>query len=308
MKLSRLLSILIILLNQKTITATQLAERFEVSVRTIYRDIEMLSAAGIPIYTTQGMNGGISIMESYTLNRTLLTKEEKDEIIFALNSLKATEYPDVNRILEKLGTVFQIKATDWISIDFSPWGSHPNVNNKFSDIKYAILQKHVIKINYINAKNMKSIREVEPLRLEFKHSAWYLYAWCRKHMSFRSFRVSRIKDLQICEEIFDLKLHESDLQKENDVNNDNNDNPWNYSEHFVLQFNEAALFRLYDEYDDNYIHCNGDGTYTLEIDFPEDEWVYGYILSFGPNVKVIEPEHVKKIILDRSKKIYEIYS
>ncbi len=135
---------------------------------------------------------------------------------------------------QKTVTAAQLDATDWINIDFSPWGSHPNVKNKFTDLKNAILQNRVIEISYINAQNVKSVRTVEPLRLDFKHSAWYLWAW--------------------------------------------------------------------------YIHDNGDGTFNLEINFPEDEWVYGYILSFGTNVKVIEPEHVKEIIRERSKKIAELYS
>ena len=172
MKISRLFSILIILLNQKNVTASQLAEKFEVSVRTIYRDIEMLSAAGIPVYTTQGMNGGISIMENFTLNRTMLSEEEQKEIIFALNSFHDAQYPDINSALEKIKNIFQANASDWISIDFTPWGANSNEKHKFSDIKNAILQNRVLKINYINAQNKKSIRFIEPLKMEFKHNAF----------------------------------------------------------------------------------------------------------------------------------------
>lgn len=303
MKISRLLSILIILLNKKNVTAIQLAEKFEVSVRTIYRDIEMLSAAGIPGYTTQGMNGGISIMENFTLNRSILSDEEQKEIIFALTSFNATEYPDISGILEKLENIFQINVSNWINIDFSPWGSHPNENNKFYDIKNAILKNNVLKINYINAQNKKSVRFIEPLRMEFKHSAWYLYARCRKHNAYRLFRVSRIKDVLITDEIFDPDSY----PKEENSNDNKEEQSWNKCERFVFQFKEEALFRLYDEYDEKYIKDNGDGTFNLEIDFPEDDWVYGYILSFGPNIKVIEPEHVKEIISKKSREIFELY-
>lgn len=120
MKLNRLLEITTILLNKKATTAKELAERFSVSTRTIYRDIDVLSASGVPVYATQGINGGISILEDYTINRTALSNSEKDNILFALQTLQSTKYPEIDAVLEKLGSIFKYTATDWISIDFSP--------------------------------------------------------------------------------------------------------------------------------------------------------------------------------------------
>jgi len=303
MKLPRLIEIVTILLNRKTITASELAERFGVSIRTIYRDIEVLSSAGIPIYTTQGVNGGISIMEEYSLNRTMLSENDKNSILFALHSLRSTKYPEVDAVLEKLSGIFQSNVSDWINVDFSPWGSNPNANSKFVDIKNAILKWKVIEIDYINTRSKKTTREIEPLRLSFKHQAWYLWAWCRQREDFRTFRISRIKRVKITNETFDRMCERTSKS----AKNQNAEVVRKVPVHCVLQFTEGALYRLYDDYDDTEIHDNGDGTYTIEVDFPEDDWVYGYILSFGSHVKVIEPQHIREIIKEKARRIAEFY-
>jgi len=301
MKLNRLLEITTILLNKKTVTASELAERFGVSTRTIYRDIDVLSASRVPVYATQGTNGGISILEDYTVNRTALSNSEKDSILFALQTLKSTKYPEIDLVLEKLSSIFKNTAMDWISIDFSPWGANPNAYNKFTDIKTAIMQSRVIEIDYINTNNLKSRRKIEPMRLIFKSQAWYLWGFCLEKQDYRTFRISRIKRVEIRDEKFDRSkvqvIEESSAETEKEK-------PYT---HIILQFTEEALYRLYDDFDDKWIRDNGDGTYTLEIDFPEDEWAYGYILSFGCFVKVIEPEHVRKIIKDRSERMTKSY-
>lgn len=303
MKLSRLIEIVTILLNRKTITASELAERFRVSVRTIYRDIEVLSSAGIPIYTIQGVNGGISIMENYSLNRAMLSENEKNSILLALHALRSIKYPEVDAVLEKLSGIFHSNVSDWIDVDFSPWGSNPNADNKFVDIKNAILKCRVIEIDYINTQNKKTTREIEPLRMSFKDHAWYLWAWCRQREDFRTFRISRIKRVQITNETFDRMCERTAKS----VKNQNAEVVCKAPVHCVLHFTEGALYRLYDDYDDSEIHDNGDGTYTIAVDFPEDDWVYGYILSFGTYVKVIEPQHIREIIKEKIRRIVEFY-
>jgi len=304
MKLERLVEIITILLNKKNVTAAELADRFDVSVRTIYRDIDALSAAGVPVCTTQGQNGGISVMDGYALNRTLLSDSDKDSILFALHSLQAAKYPEIDAVLEKLGGIFKNSAADWISVDFSPWGSNPNAYHKFTDIKTAILHGKVIEIDYLNAQNQKSTRYIEPLRLDFKYQAWYLWGWCRNREDYRMFRISRVKRVHITDEIFDrFRKREPKPQKGSD-----GETGYKPNIHCVLQFTEDALYRLYDDYDDDRLQDNGDGTYTLEFDFPEDAWVYSYILSFGTAVKVLSPPHLQKIIKEKSKKIFDFYS
>jgi predicted DNA-binding transcriptional regulator YafY len=205
-------------------------------------------------------------------------------------------------VLEKLGGIFQkgkSPDSDWISVDFSPWGSNPNEGNKFSDIKSAILQSRVIEVNYINAQNEKSRRKIEPLRLIFKSQAWYLWGFCLLKNEYRTFRISRIKSVRITNKEFDRS--EPHIVE---------DKPCEEHEpciKLVLEFTSDALYRLCDDYDDEMLADNGDGTYTVELYFPEGEWIYSYILSFGTMVKVIEPAHVRDTIKARAEKILGFY-
>lgn len=300
MKLNRLLEITILLLNRKSVTASELAERFGVSLRTIYRDVEVLSTSGVPVYTTQGAGGGISILEGFSLDRATLSDSEKDNLLFALRTLQTTRHPEIDAVLEKLGALFHNSASDWISIDFSPWGSDPNQEDKFLQIKTAVLQRRVIAFDYINARNQRSSRLVEPLRLCYKSQAWYLVGFCRERRASRVFRISRIKRLRLTETCFTRAPGPPAEQRAEE-------NGMSPSVHLVLRFTEQALYRLYDDYDDDVLRDNADGTYTVEVDFPEDEWVYGYILSFGPYVEVLAPAHIRGIVRERAQKILARY-
>jgi len=159
MKINRLLEISLVLLNKGTVTAKELAERFDVSTRTIYRDVDILSTAGIPVYTNKGNGGGISILDNYSINKTVLTDGERDSLLLALKTLQSTKYPEIDTVLDKIGAVFKNSpAAEWVDINFSPWGSGPNAENKLLNIKMAILNCKVIIFDYINANGIKSQR------------------------------------------------------------------------------------------------------------------------------------------------------
>ena len=143
MQINRLFEMLHMMLNKKNITAKELAEYFEVSVRTVYRDVETLASAGIPVYSLRGKNGGIGLLESYTLNKSLISQDEQNEIMYALQSLKAANYPETEETLKKLSLIFNKSSDNWIEIDFSRYGSDDNV--LFENIKQAILKKLTIK-------------------------------------------------------------------------------------------------------------------------------------------------------------------
>ena len=126
MKINRLIEIITILLNRPA-TAKELADRFGVSTRTIYRDVDALSSAGVPIYTDKGKGGGISLLEDYTLNKTMLSKSESDGLILALKAMGATDYPEADAILEKIGSIFKSNvAHDWIEVYFESWSGKVN--------------------------------------------------------------------------------------------------------------------------------------------------------------------------------------
>lgn len=300
MKINRLLETTIILLNKGTATAKDLADRFGVSTRTIYRDVDVLSSAGVPVFTNKGNGGGISLLESYSLNKTLISEHESESLMLALKTLQATKYPEIDA-MHKIGAVFKNgNSEDWVYIDFSPWGSRPNEYNKFIDIKKAILNRRMISFDYVNAEGGRSRRNIEPMRLIFKGQAWYLWGYCKSREDFCTFRISRIKNVTVTTEAFERRKPEDyrkigvDEKPKNLVN-------------LKLKFYPEALHRLYDDFDDELIIKKDDGTCNVSISFPEDEWVYGYILSFGSYVEVLEPKHIKEIVTDRMRKSLKFY-
>lgn len=145
---SRLFKILYYLLDKGGTTASELAEEFEVSTRTIYRDIEALSGAGIPVYTEQGRNGGIYLLPGYTLNKALLSEEERREVLTAIQSMSATGYHSGEETLTKLSALFHVNMGDWLEVDFSRWGKSTSDNTKFETLKQAVIQHREVKITY----------------------------------------------------------------------------------------------------------------------------------------------------------------
>lgn len=302
LKLNRLIEIVMLLLNRQTVTAKELAERFGVAVRTIYRDIEDLSAAGVPIYMTKGKGGGISILEDYSINKAVLTESERENLAVALKTMQAVKYPEIDAILEKIGAVFKNgDNTEWIKIDFAGWGSSPKEQDKFSDIKNAILRCQVIRFDYVNVSGQRSSRFVEPEQLYFNRHTWYLIAFCRNRNEHRIFRISRIKNVNVTNEHFE-KRHISD-EENTKIQADNK--PWTQ---LHLRFSEKMLHRIYDEFDEDCVTKNADGSYDVHVSFPEDEWVYSFILSFGHFVEVISPEHIRNIVADSMKTALKYYS
>jgi predicted DNA-binding transcriptional regulator YafY len=300
-KTNRLLEITLILLNKSTVTARELADRFDVSTRTIYRDIDELSTAGVPVYTNKGSGGGIALLEDYSLNKAMLTEHERDSLLLALKTLQATKYPEIEGILEKIGAVFKkATAANWVQIEFSPWGSGPNEENKFLDVKRAILECKVVVFDYINADGVLSRRNIEPMQLTFKSQAWYVWGYCRARRDFRTFRISRIRNMVVTHEDFIRRPLESARDEEPAA-------PSSKNVILKLRFQPNDLYRVYDDYDQDRITRNADGTYDVTVTFPEDEWVYGYIMSFGDHVEVLDPPHIRCIVKERMKKALKYY-
>lgn len=213
MKINRVFEILYILLNREKISSKELAEKFEVSVRTIYRDIEVISGAGIPICMTQGRNGGISLLESFTLDKQILTESEKNDILIAIQSLNSFNKESVKSIFSKLSSLFGENQRDYIKIDYSGWEN--TIEKQFELSKEAILLNKRLSFNYISTKGEKTYREVEPYVLWFKSKAWYLKCFCLEKNEIRLFRLSRITNIRILNENINLaKLDESILIEE----------------------------------------------------------------------------------------------
>lgn len=289
MQLNRLFEMVYILLNKKQVTAKELAERFEVSTRTIYRDVESLSRAGVPIYTNQGKGGGISLMENFVLNKSYLSDKEQQNILVALQGLQATAYMPENEALSKLSALFGREETEWINVDFGSWDTLQK--EKFEQIKVAIIDKLRIQFDYYNVKMEKINRIVEPIQLYFKEKTWYLRAYCTLRKEIRFFKLKRIKALKVLEESFEMS--EVHLEKQMGYS----DSRFR-GETVRVWINRNQAYRVFDEFDETQIIIQEDGHFVVTLQYPIDEWLYGYVLSFAPYAKVIEP----KCMIDEIKK------
>ncbi len=300
MQISRLFEIVYILLDKKAITAKELAERFEVSVRTIYRDIDALSSAGIPIYASQGKGGGIALPDEYILNKSVLSENEQNEILFALQSLTVTQNPETDRVLSKLSSLFNKDKINWIEVDLSPWGSSKNQKVQFMVLKDAILNRQVILFDYANASGEKSSRKVEPVKLVFKVNAWYMEGFCLAKNAYRLFKISRMADVRTTQEIFAERLREElpeaaqeqSAQKWIDV---------------LLKISPHGAYRVFDEFDEKEITKNQDGSFTVATALPESEWLYNHILSFGADIEVLAPQSIRESIQNKLEGMLDQY-
>lgn len=317
--INRLLSIIYILMNKGTVTATELAERFEVSVRTIYRDIDTLSMAGIPVYTTKGRGGGISLTEQFVLNKMLVSKKEQKQILAALTSLRETGAHEEEEILGKLGDFFMEKPDNWVAIDFSDWSGRRQ--ELFGQIKDAILNRRVIQFDYYGAHGKMSRRCVEPMQLLFKEYTWYVRAFCRTKQAMRLFKVLRMKRMEVLDETFDIRddmtakppgntlLPNADAADVNaDRVNPNCDEPEKRCEpEIVLWIDKCEAYRIYDRFDEEEITVLPDGHFEVHYHCTLDDWVYGLILSFGPSARVLEPESVRAEMQKRIQAMGRLY-
>lgn len=297
MQINRLFNILYILLNQKNITARQLADQFEVSVRTIYRDIDVLCQSGIPIYTSKGKGGGIGILSNFVLNKSLLLKEEQEEILSALQGFGAAKYTDDKGLLMKLSQIFGTSQTNWIDVDYSDWGN--DNQDIFLMVKEAILQKKVLEFDYYNRNSEKTCRSVEPLQLWFKNKTWYLWGYCRVKSDYRLFKLNRMKNIKQTQENFIREIPSTtDLM----VKTIPNEKPVKVT----LKINRSMAYRVYDEFDPEVIKEEKEYFY-IDYSCPEDEWLYGYILSFGRYAEVLEPPHIRDIIRKHMTEVLKKY-
>lgn len=300
MQINRLFEIVHILLNKNIVTAKELAERFEVSVRTVYRDIETLSASGIPIYMSKGRNGGISLMEGYVLNKTVLSSLEKNEILSALQGLSAVNNLEQSGALSKVEAMLGEDSTNWIEIDFSGWYNQEAVVGSFNILKQAILDKTLIQFQYFNNKQEQSIRTVEPLRLLFKEYAWYLFAYCRSKQAMRFFKLSRMKELTSLTEKFSRVYNQKVVE-----------NSRVFAEAFTelkLKIDQKMAFRVFDEFDSSLIATDDNGDFIVTLQYPSDSrWIFNYLMSFGESIEVLEPLEIREQIKEKLHKVLQQY-
>lgn len=298
MQIHRLFEIVYLLLHKKQTTAAELARQFEVSPRTIYRDIDVLSTAGIPVYTQQGSGGGIFLDSDFVLNKSLLSEEEQNRILLALQSISPTV--DTDSLRTRLGHLFQKNSTDWISVDFSRWGDFDSDRAQFDRLSGAILTQTVLTFRYASAHSRMQWRTVSPVKLLFKSKAWYLQAFCHKRGDYRLFKLTRMTELAVTGDHFDKTL----LLPPPDLEVSGTPPPLLT---VTLHFSPQTAYRLLDEFQPEQVVAQPDGSYRVSAAFIDDDWLYSYLLSFGAQVEVLAPAGVRDRLLQTARAICAQY-
>ena len=297
MQIHRMLEIVYLLMGGRTLTAGDLAKRFEVSARTVYRDVEALSAAGIPVYMTKGRGGGIGLAPGSALNRAMLTEGEKADVLASLKALGGLAPGEADGALRKLGALFGSAGADWIEVDFSSWSDPKGVAEAFSLLKSAILERRVITFDYSSGRGETSRRTVEPLKLCFKGQAWYLYGFCRDRRDARLFKLSRMRNILCTNQVFQRDCPPRALEL--------NPMPRGEMAEVALRLPKEMAFRVYDEYER--FEPQDDGGFLVRANLPRGEGLFQYVLSFGEFCEVLEPPEVRREIAGRLKKMLARY-
>ncbi len=299
MKIERLIGILAILLQQEKTTAPKLAARFEVSRRTINRDIDALCMAGIPLVTEPGKNGGVSIMEGYKIDRTLLSTSDLQAILAGLRSLDSVS--GTNRyaqLMEKLsaGASNLLTGDPHILIDLSSWYKE-SLSPKIELLHGAILTGRRVAFRYFAPKG-ESRRVIEPYDLIFQWSSWYVWGWCESREAFRLFKLGRMTELQTGEPFKKRPAPLPDLNPERVF-------PWAYQVKAIIQ--PEYKWRLVEEYGPESFTVQPDGTLLFSFGFVDKTSIVGWIASFGDGAELLAPAEFRQDILEFAEGIRKKY-
>ncbi|MCG8563978.1 MAG: YafY family transcriptional regulator [Desulfobacterales bacterium] len=309
MKLERLLSTILILLNRRKITARELADHFEVSLRTIYRDVDTLNRAGIPVISLQGQGGGYAIPEQFKLRHQLLTPSDMRELLATLKGInQSLNHRDIERVIQKFSALLppggpgrqtakwdkmntQVDPGPTLLLDVRPWGDPHRMAQQLKKVQAALDSRRTLTFTYTRPQGRPTSREVEPHTLAFKGHGWYLLAFCRLRQGHRVFKLARMDDLELTPTSYSRKTPpkpamayfapppESMAPVE-----------------ITLEFNKCLSPRLKEYLPDHCLEPQDDGGIRATLSLPEDEWLYGFILGFGPGVEVLSPPALRRTI------------
>jgi predicted DNA-binding transcriptional regulator YafY len=307
MKTERLLSIIILLLQRKRVTAKELAEKLEVSIRTVYRDIDSINLAGIPIVSHQGIDGGYEILSSFMLQNQALNVNDRNMLIGTLKGISSLfDDHKMEQIIETIESTQAKKSksdTLPVVIDFSPWGL-PNKHIKLlTSLKKAIEHKREVHFYYIDSNSSETERLVQPATIIVKAGIPYLYGYCLQRKDTRLFRVSRMRDLTITTNQFEpnpsIVTEGHNLERS-----------WVDSTKLLslkLIFHPKVKVLVEENFTPNQMTVLDSGYIKVDCQFPEGDWITRFLLSFGHDVEILEPEEMITKIRDEAKKILNLY-
>lgn len=290
MKIDRLIGILSILLQKDTVTAPDLAEKFEVSRRTINRDIEDLCKAGIPIVTRQGAGGGISIMDNYKIDRTLVNHAEMQDILAGLRSLDSVNGTNrYGQLMEKLsvGSSDFLVGNQSVLIDLSSWYKE-SLAPKIELIRAAIDVKKELLFTYYSPSG-ESVRRIEPYYLIFRWSSWYVWGWCKMREDFRLFKLNRMEDVRVSEEVF--------VKRKADVPDLNDEGMFPGGIKVKALFEPECKWRLVEEFGTECFRETEDGKLLFQADYTNRENLITWIMTFREKAELLEPEEIRAEVI-----------
>jgi len=302
MKLDRLLSIVVILLNKDRVSAKELASRFEVTTRTIYRDIDSINMAGIPIISYPGNDGGFGIMENFRLERHIFTEEDIIEVLSALKGMTGLIQSErIRSAADKFANMIEGKKNtdffdDGIIIDINPWGSKSRIDSDFRTIYSAILSRKKLSFSYSDYNGKCSSRTVEPISLVFKAYSWYLYSYCLEKNDYRIFRLSRIKKISVLKDTFTgkKKKYQSDYSIKPDTD-------------ITIRFKNSFETLISEFIPQSRIEKSADFS-TITFKAQNEEWLYKILLGMGRDIEIVSPKSVRESFIKYLKEISSKYS
>lgn len=308
MKVDRLVSIIMILLDKERISAKELADRFEVSPRTIYRDMDAIAMAGIPIRGASGAGGGFEIMQNYKIDKKVFSAADLSAILMGLSSLSNMVRGD--ELLNALAKVksfvpadrakdIEVKANQ-ICIDLSPWMGNRNVQPYLETIKAALQDNKLISFEYVAHHGNKTVRVVEPYQLVLKSSHWYLQGYCRERKDFRLFKLSRISSLQALEEPFVPRTYPKPIL-------DFADTLEAMQAKITLRIHSSILDMVLEYCSLERFSPDGAEHYMVAFPFMENEYYYNILFSFGDKCECLAPPHVRTEMKRRIHAIAALY-
>jgi predicted DNA-binding transcriptional regulator YafY len=290
-KLDRLLSIVVLLLGRERMTAADLAKRFEVTVRTIYRDLDAINASGIPIVAYPGPGGGYCIEGSYTIDRRLFGFDDLKAIVSALKGVNAAlEDASIRSALEKIESLGPRGGSeefleDRVVIDLFPWGRRDEERRLVKLVEPAISERRLVELSYSSYGREAERRTVEPMTLVFKSYAWYLWAYCRLRGDYRLFKLSRMREVEIKLERF--KRRKGKYKPDAEL-------PLPPMVELVIAFDAALANEAEERFGGGSIEEGTDGRARLRVRVPDGDWIVGFVLGFCPGVEILEPERLRR--------------
>lgn len=308
MKVDRLVSIIMILLDKKRIGAQELADMFEVSPRTIYRDIDAINMAGIPIRSSSGVGGGFEIMQNYKIDKKVFSTADLSAILMGLSSLSNMMRGDelINALAKVKSFIPAERAKDielkanQICIDLGPWTGNRNIQPYLEIIKTALQENRLLSFEYISLHGNRTARTAEPYQLVLKSNHWYFQGYCHIRNDYRLFKLSRMSNLQMQEETFAPRDYQKPILDFTEILD-------TMQTKIKLRIHKSVMDRILDfcSYED--ISPDGDEYYIVSFPFIENEYYYDMLLSFGNKCECLEPLHVRAEIKHRIHDIAAIY-